>query len=473
MVEDRLTRDAAADDSVHAHLKCLDSYKGLECVGLEGETALVKYFEGILYMARYAISGLSSDERKAWPDNLYDYLSNSYDHISGQEHYITHAVRYMKHITRHMSCVHIPIVVRPATIDDEIPDSVFGEMADYAHALWSCQSTRLFVPVLLIHGVELSLVVFTRDEWRRVDFGSLAYTDNQPNANAFDLLSDTICTLLYFLSLPPQKFGHFCDVSRRIWGNYEFVHRRDLADHDQDPVLVDVNINDDSTNSSINIYSSNQIERSVNLCGRFAHVFRVEKNDRDFILKLAWTPLKQLPEPAVYDALKAANIPNIPSIIDSGIIIENSFGYRVEYLLIEDCGISLTKYLLTQSHWDMKWMSDNAARPMSQIVECIYSAWNAGILHRDISAGNILVKGGQVRIIDWGSATLLENSSVDIDAIETKWRFKKETDMYKYSKYKHESVGTSLYKSIPVLIGATQRSIVDDIESALYVVLES
>ncbi|KAJ2655451.1 hypothetical protein IW148_006041 [Coemansia sp. RSA 1199] len=316
IVEDRLTRDMTADDSVHAHLKCLDSYKGLECVGLEGENALIKYFEGILRMARHAISGLSSDERKMWPDNS-----------------------------------------------------------------------------------------------------------------------------------------------------------RDSGDHDQDPVLVDVNINDDSTNSSINIYSSDLIERTVSLRGRMAHKFRVKKNRRDYILKLAWTPVDQLPEPAVYDALKASNIPNIPSIIDSGIIIENSFGFRVEYLLIEDYCVPLTKYLLTQSQWDMKWMSDNAARPMSQIVECIYSAWNAGILHRDISADSVVVKGGQVRIIDWDSATLLENSSVDIDAIETKWRFKKETDMY--SEYKHESVGTSLYKSIPVLIGATQRSIVDDIESALYVVLES
>ncbi|KAJ2557348.1 hypothetical protein GGH12_006198, partial [Coemansia sp. RSA 1822] len=271
-----------ADDSVHAHLKCLDSYKGLECVGLEGENALIKYFEGILRMARHAISGLSSDERKMWPDNS-----------------------------------------------------------------------------------------------------------------------------------------------------------RDSGDHEQDPVLVDVNINDDSTNSSINIYSSDRIERTVSLRGRMAHKFRVKKNRRDYILKLAWTPVDQLPEPAVYDALKAANIPNIPSIIDSGIIIENSFGFRVEYLLIEDYCVPLTKYLLTQSHWDMNRMSDNAAKPMSQIVECIYSAWNAGILHRDISADSVVVKGGQVRIIDWGSATLLENSSVDIDTIETKWRFKKETDMYKYSKYKH------------------------------------
>ncbi|KAJ1850783.1 hypothetical protein LPJ76_006342, partial [Coemansia sp. RSA 638] len=226
IVEDRLTRDMTADDSVHAHLKCLDSYKGLECVGLEGENALIKYFEGILRMARHAISGLSSDERKMWPDNS-----------------------------------------------------------------------------------------------------------------------------------------------------------RDSGDHEQDPVLVDVNINDDSTNSSINIYSSDRIERTVSLRGRMAHKFRVKKNRRDYILKLAWTPVDQLPEPAVYDALKAANIPNIPSIIDSGIIIENSFGFRVEYLLIEDYCVPLTKYLLTQSHWDMNRMSDNAAKPMSQIVECIYSAWNAGILH--------------------------------------------------------------------------------------------
>ncbi|KAJ2207330.1 hypothetical protein IW145_001533 [Coemansia sp. RSA 521] len=324
-IEAELTRDTTADDRVHAHLKCFNSFEALECIDLEGEAALINNFKGILYMARHAIAGLSSDERKMWPDNLYDYLFGSDDQISGQEHNIIHAVGYMKHITRHISSVHIPIVVQPATIDDEIPDSVFGEMADYAHAIWT-----------------------------------------------FDL---------------------------------------------------------------------------------------------------AWAPVDQLPESAVYDALKAANIPNIPLIIDSGIIIENSFGYRVEYLLIEDCGISLTKYLLTQSHWDMKWMSDNAAKPMSQIVECIYNAWNAGILHRDISASNILVKGGHIRIIDWGSATLLEKSSVDIDAIETKWLFKKETD--KYNKYKPDAAGTSLYKSIPVLIGATQRSIVDDIESALYVVLES
>ncbi|KAJ2255171.1 hypothetical protein GGH98_002095 [Coemansia sp. RSA 454] len=278
-IEADLTRDTSADDSVHAHLKCFNSFEALECIDLEGEAALINNFKGILYMARHAIAGLSSDERKMWPDNSYDYLFGSDDQIS------------------------------------------------------------------------------------------------------------------------------------------------------------------------------------------------VEKNGRDFILKLAWAPVDQLPESAVYDALKAANIPNIPLIFDSGIIIENSFGYRVEYLLIEDCGISLTKYLLTQSHWDMKWMSDNAAKPMSQIVECIYNAWNAGILHRDISASNILVKGGHIRIIDWGSATLLENSSIDIDAIETKWLFKKETD--KYNKYKPDSAGTSLYKSIPVLIGATQRSIVDDIESALYVVLES
>ncbi|KAJ2714626.1 hypothetical protein H4S00_005091, partial [Coemansia sp. D1744] len=157
-IEADLTRNTSADDSVHAHLKCFNSFEALECIGLEGENALINNFKGILYMARHAIAGLSSDERKMWPDNSYDYLFGSDDQISGQEHNIIHGVGYMKHITRHISSVHIPIVVQPATIDDEIPDSVFGEMADYAHAIWTCQSTRLFVPVLLIHGVQLSLV---------------------------------------------------------------------------------------------------------------------------------------------------------------------------------------------------------------------------------------------------------------------------------------------------------------------------
>ncbi|KAJ1786839.1 hypothetical protein LPJ67_003409 [Coemansia sp. RSA 1938] len=229
-------------------------------------------------------------------------------------------------------------------------------------------------------------------------------------------------------------------------------------------VLVDVNISKDPTDSSINIHSSNRIERTINPRGPIAHMFRTEKNGRNFILKLAWTPVKQLPESAVYDALKAANIPNIPLIIDSGIIIENSFGYRVEYLLIEDCGVPLVEYLQTQMLLGISKQSDIAASAMFQAVECIYSAWNAGILHRDITADSVVVKGDQVRIIDWGYTKLVKDGPVDVDALATKWLFNKDNATGDEGS-SAPIIGTPLYTSIPVLVGATQRSIADDVDS--------
>ncbi|KAJ2133382.1 hypothetical protein GGF48_000167 [Coemansia sp. RSA 921] len=472
VIEAELTGATDADSSVNAQLRSLDSYKALEYVGLEGQTALIRYFKGILEMTRYAIAVLSSDNCKAWPKNPYANLLNSYNLMSCQEHNMDETLGYTKHFSGKLVDAHIPIVAQPATLADEIFDSVFGEMADYAHAIWTCQPTRLFVPVLLIHGVQLSLVVFTRKGWHNVDLGPFAHTDNQPDSRDFDPLSGTICKLLYFLSLPPQKFGHFCDVSRRIWGEYEFVRRRDPTDEDQDPVLVDVNISNDSTDSSIAIANECRIEQTIDLRGRMAHKFRVKHRGECAILKLSWTPANRMPESAVYDALKAANIPNIPSVIDSGIIVKNSFGYRVEYLLIEDCGVPLVEYLQAQLTLGIDELSDIAASVMSQAVECIYSGWNAGILHCNITADSVVVKDSRVTIPDWGHAKFAKDCAVDVDTLAAKWLFDK-NKVAGDGDCDASTTATPLYASIPVLVGATQRSIVDDIESVLYVAIDA
>ncbi|KAJ2434104.1 hypothetical protein IWW41_001664, partial [Coemansia sp. RSA 2522] len=278
--------------------------------------------------------------------------------------------------------------------------------------------------------------------------------------------------LLYFLSLPPQKFGHFCDVTRRIWGEYEFVRRRDSTDEDQDPVLVDVNFSKDSTDSSITIAKECRIEQTIDLRGRMAHKFRVKHRGERAILKLSWTPVDRLPESAVYDALKAANIPNIPSVIDSGIIVKNSFGYRVEYLLIEDCGVPLVEYLQAQLTLGIDELSDIAASVMSQAVECIYSAWNAGILHCNITADSIVVKDERVAIPDWGHAKFAKDCAVDVDTLAAKWLFDK-NKVAGDEDCDAPTTVTPLYASIPVLVGATQRSIVDDVESAFFVAMDA
>ncbi|KAJ2648937.1 hypothetical protein IW137_001160 [Coemansia sp. RSA 1287] len=466
VVKTELTCDTDADDSVHAHLRCFNLYQASKCFGMKHEHVLVQYFDELLKMAMHAFDNLPSRERKTWSVPRYIYGDNQSKPVVGSTHKVDYTIHFNHKSDTTYDTIHI-LVEAKSEASGTISDANFGQMADYAQSLWACQPTRLFVPVILIHGAQLSLVVFTRKGWHKVDLGSFAYTGKQQDSKSVGALSDAICKLLYLLALPPQNFGHFCDVTHRIWGDYEFAHKRDSPNHDQDSVLVDVNINTTSTDSSVNIHSRNRIERTINPLGRIAHMFKVKHRGKHAILKISWAPVDQLPESAVYDALKAAKIRDIPSVIDSGIIVGDSFGYRVEYMLIEDYGVPLNKYLQTFLGNDAKRPSNVAARVMHQAVKCIYGAQKVGILHRNITADSVVVKGGQARIIDWGYTKLVNDCAVDVDALAAKWHFNKN----KVAGNEGNSapiIGTPLYTSIPVLVGATQRSIADDVESVLY-----
>ncbi|KAJ2818096.1 hypothetical protein IWW50_005937, partial [Coemansia erecta] len=68
-----------------------------------------------------------------------------------------------------------------------------------------------------------------------------------------------------------------------------------------------------------------------------------------------------MPESAVYEALNTARVPHTPQLFDSGIIAEDSFVYRVEYLIIEDCGMPLAEYLTVRSGLGVNKLSDVTA----------------------------------------------------------------------------------------------------------------
>ncbi|KAJ1850444.1 hypothetical protein LPJ76_006409, partial [Coemansia sp. RSA 638] len=85
-IEANLTSGTAQGHSVRAQLRCLDSYNALDYAGMRNKPVLVKYFEGIIRMAQYAIASLSSDEQQAWSMPAYLIKENQSKAVADSSH---------------------------------------------------------------------------------------------------------------------------------------------------------------------------------------------------------------------------------------------------------------------------------------------------------------------------------------------------------------------------------------------------
>ncbi|KAJ2498725.1 hypothetical protein GGH96_004083 [Coemansia sp. RSA 1972] len=198
------------------------------------------------------------------------------------------------------------------------------------------------------------------------------------------------------------------------------------------------------------------------------------------ILKYSWTPVDRLPEGAVYRVLESHNVSCLPKTYSSGILVKNLFGYRLEYLLMEDCGESIeSRFLKIQElcrgriyAWPNYARSAyaNIINIVYQTVACLVETENAGVLHRDISAGNITISKGQVRVIDWGCAKLTQTDMPEIKDIANEWGF--DLDEVTKNENNHDGMtGTPIFMSIRVLLRRWTRDLLDDIESLFYVAM--
>ncbi|KAJ2140156.1 hypothetical protein IW136_002714 [Coemansia sp. RSA 678] len=164
----------------------------------------------------------------------------------------------------------------------------------------------------------------------------------------------------------------------------------------------------------------------------------------------------------------------------SGILVKNFFGYRLEYLLMEDCGESVECRLLKIQELcrdQIFLLQDYASRAYADITnviikttQCLVEAASAGVLHRDISAGNITICNCHVRVIDWGYAKLLNTNTPEIQNIADEWGFDL-GDVTKNEIIHDGMTGMPLFMSIRVLFGHPTRSLFDDIESLFYVAM--
>ncbi|KAJ1935172.1 hypothetical protein GGF37_006095, partial [Kickxella alabastrina] len=184
---------------------------------------------------------------------------------------------------------------------------------------------------------------------------------------------------------------------------------------------------------------------------------------------------------AAYTILNKRPVECIPEIFSSGLLTSNLNGYRLELVLMEYYGQSMAEYLKGKPN-DQK--DELFPRFVEQITLCLAQANNIGVLHRDISAGNVCIKNDKVYVIDWGCAKVIgwgtaEDAARDTDPTQLKhievaeqWGFNA-TTVGQVEVAKDPFTGTPLFMGIPMLSSSPIRGILDDLESVLYVVIDA
>ncbi|KAJ2233049.1 hypothetical protein IWW45_004504 [Coemansia sp. RSA 485] len=348
-----------------------------------------------------------------------------------------------------------------------------GQIADYAYQLWKVQPMRNFVPVFFVNGCRLSMIIFARSGCHRVELGSL-FRKQIGDYSGFDQEVAVSLSRLWFLIIqPPDMFGHITDI---LAGASRFIFSGSATSAAVQAVstLQYIKCTNEEHNRIVKI--GDKFDRDIRVLGCLCHVYRTTYGDKRAVLKLAWMKPDRYPEGALYEVLQQSGMNGIPTVYSSGILCKDFFGYRLEFLLIEDCGETLCD--IFKQFVGKKTTTEKIYRVVPLVIKNVMCnllrAYSAGVMHRDISSGNISIREYDVFIIDWGCSKLVTNDSDDLkdrfEQLAAKWDFGLKNVIDK-ANTRDPFTGTHEYMSIRVLSEAAERSIFDDIESLFYVVI--
>ncbi|KAJ2744965.1 hypothetical protein GGI20_002539 [Coemansia sp. BCRC 34301] len=244
---------------------------------------------------------------------------------------------YPKYSGREFYSVHTLLEARPEPCANAISSSVLGSMADLALRAWEeTQPTRLFVPYFYLHGLNTSLVLFVRTGYYCAIVGQLFHTLSDPSADDVCDIEDTLRYLWFLLTLPADRFGHIADVYVPATG-LKFARLR------SSPIATSI-----GGTSALDYMQ--RIPLLVSLLDSQAYLFKTQYHGKPAMPKLVWTPTCRLPEAAMYDWLLGNACGAVPNVCESSIVANDIFGYRLEYLLIEDCGVPLLGHFYVVLH---------------------------------------------------------------------------------------------------------------------------
>ncbi|KAJ2783693.1 hypothetical protein GGI15_002487 [Coemansia interrupta] len=396
------------------------------------------------------------------PDCRYEFVNHESRHISGKEAKPNGVVYYGNYIEQNPSSIHVIVEAKVKEYANGPSGEALGQIADYARLVWQHQPTRMFVPVLFLHNVYADLVLFARYGYRYARLGHYISKAEENDDHATMRVLDTIRRLWFFFIQPPERFGHIVDVSREVkYLRFEGNTRSTI-------ILRDTTVSDNT------IEIGERIETKVAVHRRTAFLLKVKYRGHAAVLKLAWTPVERQPEGALYDVLKRQRIDCVPEVYRSGIVIPDFLGYRLEFILMEDCGESLYTKFQSDGPIEAKEKSlfTHAENVVRKVCVCLLQAAQVGVVHRDISAGNITLRDGKVFLIDWGFGKVIPaklNGQIK-QQVNAAWGI--DLDQITENEDARDGVtGTVLFMGIRLLMNLKKRSIFDDLESVLYAVL--
>ncbi|KAJ1896436.1 hypothetical protein LPJ66_003988 [Kickxella alabastrina] len=356
-----------------------------------------------------------------------------------------------------------------------------GQLADYGHLLNDKQATRTFAPIFYLHGHLLTLHAYYRDKLYIVKLGQLCFDTNIWTPDGAEDIQTCLMRFWFLLTLESDIFGHFCDVSEES-NSFSFSQKVDVESKGDSKIKVLCSVSQNVKDGAALFCIKETIARYSYMIGRHVHLFRGKFNGKhDAVLKLSWTPVNRLPEGAAYAILNKRPVEGIPKIFSKGLLISDLNEYRLEFVLMEYCGQSMAEYLKDKAD-DQK--DELVPGFVEQLTLCLAQANDTGVLHRDISAGNVCVKNNKVYVIDWGCAKAIgwgtaEDATRDtgptqpshID-VAKQWGFNA-TTVGQVEVAKDPFTGTPLFMGIPMLSSSPIREILDDMESVLYVVMDA
>ncbi|KAJ1943726.1 hypothetical protein FBU59_002819 [Linderina macrospora] len=274
---------------------------------------------------------INHDWRPIYDTKLTPGLIMSYpDHGFGDEN---------NRMTIMLEDIYMPVVISGhGTVPRSSEDKDLARMCACVRAMWAVQFVRAFIPALYIDDYfNVTLYVFARGRISRAKLGSL---EDRNRSSLGELVAR-----LAFLFMQPGRFGRFCEWSN----NY--------------PYMKIAHQNQESAQPSIQSLYAQPVNIGCDFSGRELRTDYVLKiplrapgdaaihgpldtlllSDWIYNRKLvlfSWYPVTSPTWGDVDGVLETQTSALIPTIVDRGIVLEDFFGYRLEFLVFEYDGKS-------------------------------------------------------------------------------------------------------------------------------------